>query len=87
MSAQIESVDTLDFPFLWQIHQRNGLNEEIFILACGFRLQWNGFVFLGRGEVKHHGRRMVCGGVQQFTSGEWEADEEQDRRERGREGA
>lgn len=31
-------------------------------------------MFLGRREVRHHGRRMECGGVQQLTSGECEAD-------------
>lgn len=73
MLVQVESVDTLDLPFLWHIHQRNGLNEEILILAHGFWLWWAGFVFLGRGEVQHHGRNMGRGGVEPLTSGEWEA--------------
>lgn len=73
MVVQVERVDTLDLPFLWYIHQKSGLNEEILFLAHGFRLWWAGFVFLGRGEVQHRGRSMGRDGVEPLTSGEWEA--------------
>lgn len=76
MLVQVESVDTLDLPFLWHIHQKNGLNEEILFLAHGFWLWWAGFVFLGRGEAQHRGRSMGRGGVEPLTSGEWETGRE-----------
>lgn len=81
--AQGESVDATDLPFLWQMHQRRGLNEEI-ILAYGFRLWWADFVCLGCGEAQPHGRRMGRGGVEQLTSAEGEADRAARKGERGR---
>lgn len=48
-----------------QTHQGKDLNEELVILAHGFRLWWADFVFLGW---------VWCGGIEQLTSGVWKAE-------------